>query len=290
MKRIPCAAFMIAILCASLSALEWPTDTPAIAEAFAQNTGDGPSFGTSFTGPGPIRATSGGEVIYARQRRDLASGLPSGLGAWMAIDHADGLISVYGRLDAATLLSERTMVERSSLLGYPAHTGPENQIFYFSLIDRTAGRYVNPAILMSRLLDEKQPTIRTIRLADSEGQALTLPTTRYIKQGEYNIFLDTYDQMGETKAAHTQQIAPVSISCLLDGEERFALDFETLQVENGLVYLETKSKREAKEVYEGTGEYHLGKLRLTRGKSVLQLIVRDIAGNERNVSYLLNVE
>ncbi len=290
MKRVPCVAFMIVILCSPMTALEWPTDTPAITEAFAQNTGDGPSFGTSFTGPGPIRATSGGEVIYARQRRDTASGLPSGLGAWMAIDHADGLISVYGRLDAATLPAERTMVERGSLLGYPSHTAPESPIFYFSLIDRTAGRYVNPAILMSRLPDDKQPSIRSIRLVDSESQTLALPTTRSIKQGDYHIFLETYDQMGEAKAIHAKQIAPVSVSCLLDGEERFAFDFETLQVENGLVYLETKSKREANDVYEANGEYHLGKLRLTRGKSVLQLIVRDIAGNERNVSYLLNVE
>lgn len=286
-------ALIFLLAATAATAMDWPSGDQALESSFGQNLGGRPSFGVSFSGVGPVRAADAGEVVFARSSEDRASGIPSALGPWIAIDHGDGIVSVYGGLDDATLPVDRTIVERDSLIGRVssgvagAKTG-----FFFSLIDRKAGRYVNPALLSPPRPDDRAPVIRELQLVATDGETIPLPAHKALRQGSYALRLLVFDQEGEGRIpkSGSASLAPLSISGLLDGEERCSLRLETLTVESGTAYALASGPEPVQKIYDRDGFYRLGQLPLKRGRSLLQIVVLDAAGNERSVSYHIVVE
>ncbi|MDR1212214.1 MAG: M23 family metallopeptidase [Spirochaetaceae bacterium] len=266
------------------SSLEWPDPAAEIISNFASS--GTPSLGYSFRSEGPVRSAASGEIIFIRDETDMISALPPGLGTWLAIDHGDSLVGIYGRLSQGNnpfpyMVEEGGFIGRSGLTGLTGTQG-----FYFSFFDRKEKQWVNPGRILPLLEDTRQPVIRSVLLRNSEGRTFNLAQTRSLAQGQYRIQVDAQD----TRAGDTA-LSPHRISCYVNGIEKGSLIFETISARRGtLLVPSSEGVQSAAGVYEAYPALAAGEVFLTRGQAALEIIVEDMAGNSRVASYRFLVE
>lgn len=271
---------------AGLRGMEWPDPTARLIENFGAPGDYGPTLGHSFQSGGVLRAAQAGEVIFQRHADDGASLLPSPLGSWMAVDHGEGIVGTYARYDAVETSAPRRIVEKGSVLGSAGSSGwAAEQGFYFSLYDRRERRWVNPSMLIPPAADTRPPTIRAVVLAGRDGAMVNPSQVRSLRQGTYRLLVDAFD----TVDAAGKPLAPYRILGFVNGIEQGALHLETIGGRDGRLFVHRTKPTPAKQVYAAP-YYDVGETRLSRGRAGMEIIVRDMAGNERIVSYQLNVE
>jgi hypothetical protein len=279
------AFFSFAVL---LYAMDWPLDTGTIRNNFGWNDNGRPFLGTSFENEDMVKAAEGGELLYQHKKEDHASRLPSPLGSWLALDHGDGIISVYSRLDEEAPMPAAERVGKAASLGQAGISGwTSNKGFYFFLFDRKERRWINPSMIISPFPDSRPPVILSVKLKDSEGKFIDPAQTKTISQGRYLISVEATDTMLE---ARESPLAPFRIVCSVNGIETGALNFETYSARDGSLMVYRNGLIPVKQVYAPYPSYEVGEIRFTRGQATLEVIAQDIAGNSRNVVYRLQVE
>jgi len=275
------------IVCNSLTALEWPLPNAVMVRNFGFNERGRPSLGTVFQGEGDIRAAGDGEVIFSCTGKEIASRLPSPLGAWTAVDHDDGLISVYARYGDETGNWLMSRISRSVPIAAAGKSGwSRKNGFYFVLYDRKERRWVNASMVITPFPDTAPPQIVGIQLRRTDGRLLEGGQLRNLSQGRYTIMVNTVDTL-EPKGL---PLAPHRIVCSVNGEEAGALSFETICARNGLLMVSRNGLFPAERVYASYPAFEAGEVHLSRGQAILEVIVQDIAGNSRSASTRIIVE
>ncbi|MDR0323702.1 MAG: M23 family metallopeptidase, partial [Treponema sp.] len=177
----------------TLNAMSWPSEDAVLVSNFGSNNNGLPVLGMIFSGGTDILAAEEGEVIFSRAKNDAASRLPSPLGAWTAVDHGDGLISIYSRYAPAsegsadesgspapsTAVSGARVekfqpIASSGISGWSARNG-----FYFTIFDRRDRHWINPAMIVTPVQNTRPPQILSVNLRNAQGQI----QSSYIIQG-----------------------------------------------------------------------------------------------------------
>jgi hypothetical protein len=267
-----------------LAAMDWPVTDAALVRNFGFNDQGKPVLGSVFAGEEPALVAEAGELIFYRQSEDAKSRLPSPLGAWAAVDHGDGLISLYTRLDDAPAappehLERGDIVAQAGMTGWSARKG-----FYFILYDKRERRWVNPSMIISPLPDTRPPQILALELRDSRGRP---SQPRNLSQGRYTVTVNAVDTM---LSQGERPLAPHRIICSINGTEIGSLDFETICARDGLLLVNRSGIVPAKQVYALFPFYEAGEAELSRGQATLEVIVQDIAGNVSRSSTRMLVE
>ena len=275
------------VVCNSLTALEWPLPNAVMVRNFGFNERGRPSLGTVFQGEGDIHAAGDGEVIFSSTGKEIASRLPSPLGAWTAVDHDDGLISVYARYRNETGNRSMSRVGRGVSIAEAGSSGwSRKNGFYFVLYDRKERRWVNASMVITPFPDTAPPQIVGIQLRRTDGRLLEGGQLRNLSQGRYTIMVNTVDTL-EPKGL---PLAPHRIVCSVNGEEAGALSFETICARNGMLMVSRNALIPAERVYASYPAFEAGEVQLSRGQAILEVIVQDIAGNSRSASIRIIVE
>jgi hypothetical protein len=241
-----------------------------------------------FAGEGQITGAEG-EIIFFRAENDKASRLPSPLGAWTAIDHNDGLISIYARYSGeendSPLHAEKGPIAQAGISGWSRSSG-----LYFMLYDRKDRRWVNPAMVISpETTETAQPQILGIqfRAADrradgrADGRIYESSQLRNLSQGRYSIVINARGGIYP---------APHRIVCSVNGTETGALAFETICARDGMVMVNRNGLTPALRVYAPFPAYEVGEVQLNRGQALLEVIVQDITGISSSVTARMLVE
>jgi hypothetical protein len=269
-------------------AMDWPSAEARLVRNFGWNDGGRPSPGSSFEGDTPVLAAEGGELVFSHREDDAASRLPSPLGAWMALDHEDGLISIYSRYEDPGDAPVPERVERGSPIARPGTSGWSGEKgFYFSLFDRRERRWVNPSMIITALPDTRPPQIQSVLLTNGEGRSFDPARQRTLGQGSYTISVAASDTM---LAPGESPLAPHRIVCSVNGAEIGSLNFETLSVRDGVLMVNRNGLVPARRIYAPHPRFEVGELWLTRGQATLEVIAQDIAGNSRSTVFRLLVE
>jgi len=276
------------VLCNSLTALEWPLPDAVMVRNFGFNDRGRPSLGTVFEGEGDIRAAGDGELIFSSTGKEAASRLPSPLGAWTAVDHDDGLISIYGRSGDETGSRPLSGVSRGVSIATAGNSGWSRRGgFYFALYDRKERRWVNASMVITPFPDTVPPQIVGIQLRRADGKLFEGSQLRNLSQGRYAIMVNTIDTLLESRKL---PLAPHRIVCSVNGEEAGALSFETICARNGMLMVNRNGLIPAERVYVPYPAFEAGEVHLSRGQAILEVIVQDIAGNSRSASTRIIVE
>ena len=278
---------LMIFLGALLSAMEWPMPEAELVSNFGLNDRGRPSLGMSFEGEGEVQAADAGEIIFVSSGNNAASRLPSPLGAWTAVDHGDGLVSIYGRYRD----DDKNSAETRAVLGSPiADAGSSGWSgrdgFYFMLYDRRERRWVNASMVITPFPDAIPPQIPGIQLINSNGRLIESSQLRGIGQGKYTILVNAFDTMQEKGLP----IAPHRIVASVNGVEVGALNFETISARDGVLMVNRNGLVPALQVYAPFPAYEVGEVQLSRGQAILEIIVQDIAGNSRSAVYRITVE
>ena len=268
--------------------MEWPSPTGMMTGNFGWNDEGQPGLGISFQDEGELFAAENGELLYRRNEDDTASRLPSPLGSWIALDHSDGIISLYGRFNGNAPPPVPDMVEKGELLGQAGVSGWSGKKgFYFQLYDRKERRWINPSMIIPPPEDTRPPSIISVKLRDDLGRLFDLSQTRNLNQGRYYILVDSVDTM---LLPNENPLAPYRIICSMNGGEVGALNFETFSARDGSLMVYRNGLIPAKQVYAPYPFYEIAEVWFSRGQTTLEIIAQDIAGNERRVVYRLMIE
>jgi len=268
-----------------LAALEWPV-TPAEPNIlFGQRDGGVMSRGLAFPATDTVRAAGNGTVLVTLKENRNLSGFPGTLGNAVILVHDEGLATVYGNLAATDRVESQTTVESGTVLG-PTGTRAwgEDGESRFEVLDLANKTILNPLMLLPALKDSKAPRVRNVVAVSESGQAYTLGTSKYLKQGEYRLFADVGDTMEKA-----DELAPFRITVLVNGKERLAMPFEIMKAEAGAVFL-SRPEFSFSRLYEDPDRIFVGAIQFMRGKTDVTLIARDFAGNERSAPFTLIIE
>jgi hypothetical protein len=240
-----------------------------------------------YAGEGVVRAVETGEALFSRSSSDRASRLPSPLGAWTAIDHGDGLVSIYGRLERKRVSRLPPIVEKGVMVGAAGTTGwSEEKGFYYSLFDRKERQWVNPAVIEGRRNDRRAPVIQSVTLMDSQGRVVDASQAKGLFQGKRTVFVAAADYTETEKAL----LAPFRMVCSLNGREVGAVALEALSARDGKMWIYRNGLVPVEQVYAGAFGFELGEAVFIRGQADLEILVQDAFGNVQREEYHFTVE
>jgi murein DD-endopeptidase MepM/ murein hydrolase activator NlpD len=269
-----------------LDSMDWPSPTGKMINNFGYNDSGKPLLGIVFEGEEAVLAAEQGELLF-QSREGGMSRLPSPLGAWLALDHGDGIISIYSRMESVSPALPPKPA-RGAAVGNSGNSGwSKNKGVYFSLFDRRERRWINPAIIITPREDTRPPVISSVRLKDRDGRLLDLAQTRTIRQGRYVVSVTAFDTLMEPGES---PLAPFRILCMVNGSEVGVLNFETYSVRDGSLMIYKNGLVPARDIYASYPAYDAGEVSFTRGQARLEVIAQDVSGNTRNVVYRLVVE
>jgi hypothetical protein len=280
--------------------MDWPSPEGVMTANFGLNEKGRPALGTVFQAEGPVLAADKGELVFYRGQENAASRLPSPLGAWIALDHGDGILGIYSRLEDSRgtggpitraapggspeppPLSQRgDSIADSGVSGWTKQRG-----LYFALFDRRERRWVNPSLIIVPLSDDTPPQILMVQLRSSSGEIIP-PGQLRISQGQYAIIVTAADTPSR---ASPVRLAPHRLVASLNGAEVGTLNFETYSARDGVLSLQRNGLVPVSAVYAPYPAFDLGEVWFTRGQTTLELIVRDVMGNESSFIRRLEVE
>jgi len=275
-----------------LFSIDWPSASGAIRRNFGWNDQGLPNLGITFDTDEQLKAADTGEIFFSRREGDIASRLPSPFGAWTALDHGDGIVSIYARMDDKIQKAEAGTatgrLEKGSVLGEAGISGWTNRKgFYFQLFDRKERRWLNPALIITPPEDQRPPEVMSVRLRNEQGQLINPYQTYNISQGRYTIIVNAVDTM---RSSSESPLAPYRIMCSLNGSEAGVLSFETFSARDGRLMVYRNGLVPVRQIYSPVPAYEVADVWFSRGQTTLEIIAQDITGNVRNVVYRLTVE
>jgi hypothetical protein len=282
--------FILSVLFSgSLEAMNWPSESAALVRNFGANDRGKPVLGMVFNGGTEVLAAESGEVIFSRSENDTVSRLPSPLGAWTAVDHGDGLISIYSRYagedaiaSGLTHVEKQQPIASSGVSGWSAQNG-----FYFIIFDRRERRWVNPAMIITPVQDTRPPQIISVDLLNAQG---VLMQSRSLSQGRYTVLVNAAGGAARTQNyIPSQQYAPQRIVCSVNGAEAGSMNFEAVSARDGVLMVYRNGLVPAKQIYSVFPAFQTAEVFLTRGQATLEVIVQDMVGNSRSVVISLYV-
>jgi hypothetical protein len=284
--------------------MDWPSPDGVVTANFGLNEQGRPVLGTVFQAEGPVLAADKGELVFYRGQENGASRLPSPLGSWIALDHGDGILGIYSRFDDSrgrpapgrspggvpfrlTSREPPLQPQRGEAIATSGVSGWANQGgFYFALFDRRERRWVNPSLIIVPLSDVAPPQIQFVQLRSSAGDIIPPGQVR-ISQGRYSIIVDAVDTLSRPSPI---RLAPHRMAASLNGVEAGALNFETYSARDGVLSLRRNGLIPVSTVYAPYPAFDLGEAWFTRGQTTLEVIVRDVMGNESSFIRRLEVE
>jgi len=273
---------------AFLHSIDWPSASGAISKNFGWNDNGLPHLGITFDTDEEMKAADDGEVFFSRREGDNASRLPSPLGAWTALDHGDGIVSIYARLGGKDQEAVTGQVEKGTVLGEAGISGwAKRRGFYFQLFDRKERRWLNPVMIITPPEDNRAPEVISVRLRNDQGQLINPYQTYNLSQGRYTIIVNAVDTI---RSSGESPLAPYRIMCSLNGSEAGVLSFETYSARDGRLMVYRNGLVPVKQIYSPVPSYEVADVWFSRGQTMLEIIAQDITGNSRSVVYRLMVE
>jgi hypothetical protein len=268
------------ILTGLLSAMNWPSETAALIRNFGSNDRGRPVLGMVFAGDTGVLAAEKGDIIFTHNKNDAFSRLPSPLGAWTALDHGDGLITIYSRYadDAAdgketiepANVQKQQPIAVSGISGWSSQKG-----FYFQVYDRRERSWINPAMIITPQKESRPLQILSVELLNTQGNPVR---SSVINQGRYTVMVNS----NITMAPRGTFFAPQRIVCSINGAEAGFLNFEAFSARDGVLMVFRNGLVPAKQVYSNFPAFEAANIFLSRGQANLEVIVQDINGNSRS--------
>ena len=282
MRITTAAALSVALLTVfisgTLDAMNWPCENVNLIRNFGWNDRGRPVLGMVFAGDTEVLAAEKGEVIFTRGMDDAASRLPSPFGAWTAVDHEDGLISIYSRYEdesrSFTQVEKLQPIAQTGISGWSKQKG-----VYFILFDRRERRWINPAMIITPLKDTLPPQILSVGLRNSQGVPFNSAQLRNTDQGRYTILVNT---AAFITGARENPLAPQRIVCSINGAEAGSLNFEAVSARDGVLMVYRNGLVPAEQIYADFPAFEAADVFLNRGQISLEVIVQDAAGNSRS--------
>jgi murein DD-endopeptidase MepM/ murein hydrolase activator NlpD len=256
---------------------DWPMEGPRIISTFGENHGG--NFNTAITllgEGGRVRAADAGEVVFSAVADEY--GLPSGIGNFAVVEHAGGLKTVYGHLKEESIRTLPGNIEAKQTLGRVGDSGWTygNQL-RFTVLDTDFKQIVNPLLLLPSIADTFGPVLERLELL-SEGKRIPVEDDITVPSGRYTVTVTAYDRSEYSRVWSPMSV--YSITMFVNGLQAFAVKLEALKETEDTLVLTNSGGLTCGDLYRGMDRLALTEIDLLEGRSSIELIARDYAGNE----------
>lgn len=276
----------------SLFAYDWPAADMQVIRTFGQLSSGTLLPGVEVQTLSPVlSAPESGDVIFVfRPREDLVQNLPSGLGGFLALSHADNLRTVTSRITPVGMDNKRTF-QRGEPLGQtevqPGASESRHRLFVF---DQQLGELVNPFLAFPALPDTRVPLFFDVTATpEGQGAEASLFVTNSLSVGYWTIKVAVSDPVtffpapGKEKGLEGQR-GVYSVEAYLNGSEVFNTNLDSVQEKDGRwqvkgigAFLDA--------VVVSDREWSLGQVFFNQGTNILEVIVRDFQGNQAGKTF-----
>ena len=275
----------VALLAAALAlapfgatgAMEWPLLDATVLRNFGFNDRGRPGLGVVLAGRGDALAAAAGEVLF---RFDPGAGgaarFPSPLGAWIAVDHGNGLVSVYARLGGLAAEGGASVAAGDAIgvAGVSGASGAEGGLF--TLYDRRERRWVNPAMIAAPFPDALAPRIYRVRLRGEDGSTVDVVPGQSVAQGRHAVLVEVSDDLSGGRGTG---LAPHRVVVSVNGAEEGRLALETIVARDGVALANRETPIPVGRVHGAFPAFEAAEAWLNRGQAIIEVVAWDVAGN-----------
>ncbi len=271
------------LLAAPGFAWQWPVPVPEITGTLGQDTGGYLLRGVEISGGAqPIYPVERGIVVASHSGR---ADVPTGLGSYVVVEHEQAFRSIYAHLDPDTLPRLGSTVDVETQIAVIGESGQvRGRKLRLYIIDLRSGTYVNPMLLLPDLPDETRPTVANVYARSGES-LYDLSETRLLPPGSYEITAEIYDRLSPD--ARSPRVVPYSVRTFVGGQEGFSAVMDGIVVDPAGSRIHPGGGAHS-ELYAASGSVRLGEVIVSSGETQFEVVVADIAGNERSWSVSLS--
>lgn len=282
--------FNLIILCllnlTVISAYQWPCNRDYLSSLFGKVTNGVVEDGIRFNNDGQaIYPLAKGEVIYYQDEFKFGDNTYHGDdGNLLVLRHVGEFKSYYSNFHSDMDFSKMESINKSEMLGVSTS---EYDTFKFSIFDERRKLYINPQQILPYLNDENRPVISSV-VINSLGKEIKLARNRRVPAGDSSIYINAWDVIKVNDKY--RKFTPFSINVFVDGFERYNSSLSSIKEVDGFIYIAGDNDIPIGDFISGGNMIFGGDIFLTKGRSLIEIVIKDIDGNEASKSYSVVVE
>ena len=272
-----------------LSAYDWPAADVQVSRTFGQRVGSEVLPGVEIvTNASSLIAPEKGDLVFLSRPGATVQDLPSGLGGFVMLSHEDNLRTVVSRILPE---AERKTFQRGEPLGrVTADAGQQQSRHRLFVFDQQLGELMNPLLVYPPLVDKKAPLFYDVEvLAENSKDPQSLFGKSVLPVGYWEVMIDISDPStlfsglpGE-KGSEIQR-GIYTIETYLNGSELFNMSLDSLHEKAGAWIVKGMTDPLDKFLLNDR-RWLLGQVFFNEGNNILEVVVRDFAGNETGKTF-----
>lgn len=285
MKKILLIFFLLAIS-STLFSYQWPSNKESLGKLFGDTSAKNVQDGILFTGENQaVYPLADGDVIFYQDSFQFGDLDYSGEeGNILILSHKGDFRSYYRNFIPTEGFNNSSTILQSEMVGV---SGRDNGDFIFSIFDEKKDEYINPQQLLPLLADNLSPVISGVFLY-KDGAYMKVLKNKRVPAGSSQLYIDTYDVVKLNNKF--KKFNPFSIYIFIDGFERFHVSFSSIKEIDGKLYFSGSDNVPVDNFLRNSSFLFGGDVYLTRGRSLIEVVVRDNNGNEASRSFSVIVE
>lgn len=270
----------------SISAYQWPCNRDYLSSIFGNISNGNVEDGIRFTNDGQaIYPLATGEVIFYQDEFNFGdTTFHSDAGNMLVLKHVGEFKSYYSNFHSDMNFSLMDSVNKSEMLGT---SSSDFDKFKFSVFDERRKLYINPQQILPYLNDENRPVISSV-VINNLGKEIKLSRNRRVPAGDSSIYINAWDVIKVNERA--KKFTPFSVNVFVDGFERYNSSLSAIKEVDGFIYISGDSDIPIGDFISGGNMIFGGDIFLTKGRSLIEIVIKDIDGNEASKSYSVVVE
>lgn len=264
-------------------AFDWPQKqimSDSFYSYFGQLRGGTISASLVFSESEEVKAADFGRVLAVITEHDEDDLFESTLGNAVIIEHKGNLDTVYANLDSENQenLFEMKDIESGTKLGNTSNSGWQTgeACLEFQVLDTKNGNYVNPRILMPRIGNELELTLKNLSAINKKGDEFDFNITKNLQAGNYFLYRE-----------RQESAMPYKTIVYVNGAAADSISYDTLIVKDGKICAVGKRTYSIESVYPDDEKQLLGEIMIPRGKNTVTAVVQDILGKEKQITYTI---
>lgn len=267
---------------------QWPVSDVVLISTFGESKFNGYIKGLDLGGAAQVvRPIDSGELVFYSRQGASPMDLPSGLGVYSIYQHKNGIRSLYGHLEDGSMNTDKYKISMSDTIGTMGTTGTAvGAMLHLQVIDTEFEKYINPLLSLPLLKDQSKPLIKDVYLSSKEVK-ITIGSEKKIKSGVYGLSADIRDLSEST--GYYCPLAPYAVSIFMNGENLANIIYESMKVSDGEMLLEGSEGISCSELYQSDWEIFIGNFEFNPGDVMIEISVKDFAGNESIKIFSLKV-
>ena len=183
-----------------------------------------------------------------------------------------------GHLKGNSINSKKNNVSKTDTIGSMGTTGSAvSPMLFLQVIDTEFEKYINPLLSLPLLTDNSSPLIQEVYIL-KDSFKIAISSEKIVKSGIFGFSADIRDLSED--AAYYCPLAPYSISLFINGENLSNISFESMKVSDGEMNLQVLDGILYNDLYKSEYEFFLGTFELSPGDVMIEISVKDFAGNE----------